>query len=259
MAQKNNLAVYLIGAGLVVIGVSFFISKKIVESSASGPLAATTEEASGRVFLIKKYKTQKIQLKDPVDVFSLDTVETDKDSELVVSFPSAYRIRLLPETSVVFEVTKSATHLILRRGDVKIENFGREDSVWITSQGQKLSATAYELKKNVIESPPEATTPPLNVRNEGLTPEEIQNTLANSRGPFYKCYTQLLQKTPGVVGQASMTFTILNSGKISAPQVSHSSLSDERFKACLIEALSRIEFKSFVGEPISTVFPLKFE
>ena len=256
---KSNFALYLIGAGLLVIGLSFFISKRFIETAASGPVIATTEEPSGRVFLIKKYTTQKIALKSPVEVFSLDTVETDKDSEIVLAFPSAYRIRLLPETSLVLENAKNSTNLILRRGDVKVENFGREDSVWITFQGQRLSATAYELKKNVSETPPEAAPPPPAETGEGLTPEEIQKTLANSRSPFYKCYTQLLQKTPGVTGQASMTFTILNSGKISSPQISHSSLSDERFKGCLIEALSRIEFKSFVGEPISTVFPLKFE
>ena len=94
---------------------------------------------------------------------------------------------------------------------------------------------------------------------EGLTPSYIVDTLKSQKGIFYKCYTQLLQKNPGVVGETSISMTIEPNGKISRSDVTSSQMNDASFKKCLIEATARIEFKPFRGDAITTVFPLKFE
>ncbi|MBO9668406.1 MAG: AgmX/PglI C-terminal domain-containing protein, partial [Bdellovibrio sp.] len=92
----------------------------------------------------------------------------------------------------------------------------------------------------------------------GLTSEFIQDTLRAQRNSFFKCYTQLLQRTPGVVGQASVGFTIERSGKVSQADITSSSIADPAFKKCLIEAIRRVEFKSFGGDPSLSKILFKF-
>ena len=156
--------------------------------------------------------------------------------------------------------------MILKRGDVDVENYGREGSVYISREGVRWTATEYEMTYK--KQAPSSTLPELAPadagntaapRIDGLTSEAIQETLKTYRGSFFKCYTQLLQKTPGVVGQASISFTIERTGRIAQAELISSSISDGDFKKCLLESVRRVEFKSFAGEPISTVFPLRFE
>ncbi|MNL44025.1 hypothetical protein D3C87_1665680 [compost metagenome] len=140
--------------------------------------------------------------------------------------------------------------------------------MYVSRDGVRWDATDYEMnyKKqmqdsalpDIAPSTDSATiTPSKNI--EGLSSEAIQETLKLHRGNFFRCYTQLLQKTPGVVGTASISFTIERTGKVSNAELTSSSLQDPDFKRCLIEATRRVEFKSFLGDPINTVFPLKFE
>jgi hypothetical protein len=93
----------------------------------------------------------------------------------------------------------------------------------------------------------------------GLTEKEIQETMNSHRTSFLKCYSGLLQKDAQAKGEATLTFTVENSGKLSAVEVTSSNLQQDDFKKCLIEVMNRVEFRPFDGSPISTLFPLKFE
>jgi hypothetical protein len=42
-------------------------------------------------------------------------------------------------------------------------------------------------------------------------------------------------------------------------EIAKSDIADPHFKNCLSEVVARTRFRSFNGEPIATVFPLKFE
>lgn len=267
MAKNNWLIPSLIIAGIVSLALSLFIASQTDKQKSGARPLARLELNLGKVYVLRKNMTQKENLTQRSTLFALDSVETTVDGNATLEFDSAYRIRIEENSMVTLDEEGDHVVLIIKRGDVQVENFGREGSVFISRDGVRRNATDYEMtfkRQAPLETLPEVapTTPttsaPANIA-EGLTSEFIQDTLKTHRGSFFKCYTQLLQKTPGIVGQASLSFTIETTGKVSQAEVASSNIQDTSFKKCLIEAIRRVEFKSFSGDPITTVFPLRFE
>lgn len=268
MASRNNLIAFVLVIGVLCLGLSLFLSSRSEKTPfAQKPLASLTPQ-SGRMAIFRKNMTVKEIPVQKSFVFSLDTIETGADGEASLEFDSGYRLHI-PE-NVLMTVTGSPdeTTLILKKGDIQVENFGSEGSVFISKEGSRWTANDYELiyKKRQgdstlpdVSANADTSNIPALQPKEGLSPDYIQDMLRGQRQNFFKCYAQLLQRTPGVTGQASLSFIIDRSGKILQPEVASSSIADAVFKKCLLEALQRMEFKSFTGDPISTVFPLKFE
>ena len=159
-------------------------------------------------------------------------------------------------------------NLVLKKGEIQVENFGSEGSLFISKDGSRWTATDYEQIYKKRQGDPslpdtsvnaDASNMPTPQSKDGLSPDYIQDMMRAQRQTFFKCYTQLLQKSPGVTGQATLSFIIDKNGKVLQPEIASSNIADPGFKKCLLEALQRMEFKSFTGDPISTVFPLKFE
>ncbi len=270
MLQKNNSwPALLLALGLLLVLISFLFLKKWNESATTSSVLARAEDIQGQVFLTKKFSSQKSKVVTPFSVSSLDTIETSSDGQLVLEFPSLYRIRLQANSLVTFEENNEQTLLILKQGDFRVENFGREGSLMISKMGRRISATEFELEQQSKNNPNSSALPsqtlsagkpsPGASSGESLSQEDIQGTLQKHKPMFFKCYTQLLQKTPGITGQVSFAFVIEKSGKISQAEISNSTMNDAKFRVCLLEALSRVDFRAFSGDPISTVFPLKFE
>ncbi|MGZ3794964.1 MAG: AgmX/PglI C-terminal domain-containing protein [Pseudobdellovibrionaceae bacterium] len=222
---------------------------------------------SGEVYILHKNITEKEILKKSASLYYLDTVETGPNGDATFQLDSGYRLRVLDNTLVTLDQEGEKAILILKRGDVQIESFGRGNTVMISKNGQRLSPSEYESilrKENGQNSFPEiaplvADSPaPLNA-SDSLSSEYIQETLKRQIPAFDKCYKQLLQRTPGVVGQVVMTFTIERSGKIANADTTSSTFSSPELNRCLSEGLRRVEFKSFRGDPITSTFPISFE
>jgi len=265
LQQNKSWPKLLLGAGLFLILISFFLLKKWNETASTANVLARTEDIQGPVFLTKKFSTQKNRISSNVSLLSLDTLETAADAQVLLEFPSSYRLRLSGGTVVTFEENGEQTLVILKQGDLLVENFGREGSLFISKAGRRVSATEFELEKQNKTSSGGGLLPPANSPNAAtagggaLSQDDVQATLQKHKPMFFKCYTQLLQKTPGVTGQVTLAFVIEKSGKISQPEITNTSISDPQFRSCLLEALSRVEFRAFSGDPVSTIFPLKFE
>lgn len=267
MAKNNLLIPSLIGLGALSLVLSLIISSQTEKQKVATRPLARIQLNLGKVFILRKNMTQKEALSKRASIYALDSVETGSDGDATMEFDSAYRIRVQENSLVTLDEENDHEVVIIKRGDVQVENFGKEGAVLISRDGVRWSATDYEM--NYKTQAPSQTLPDLapttegalvaGGSTEGLTSEFIQDTLRAQRNSFFKCYTQLLQKTPGVVGQASINFTIERSGRVSNPAVASSTISDDGFKKCLIEAIRRVEFKSFNGPPVTTVFPLKFE
>ncbi|MBV2168501.1 MAG: TonB family protein [Bdellovibrio sp.] len=267
MAKNNWLIPSLIVVGIFSVALSLFIASQTEKQKPGARPLARLELNLGKVFVLRKNMTQKEVLTRKATLFALDSIETGVDGDATMEFDSAYRIRIQENSLITLDEEGDRIVLIIKRGDVQVENYGREGSVFVSKDGVRWNATEYEMnykKQAPTETLPElapaetSQIPTANI-NDGLTSEFIQDTLKTHRGAFFKCYTQLLQKNPGVVGQASISFTIEKTGKVSSAEIASSSLSDAAFKKCLLEAIRRVEFKSFNGDPISTVFPLRFE
>ncbi|WP_374029844.1 AgmX/PglI C-terminal domain-containing protein [Bdellovibrio bacteriovorus] len=267
MAKNNWLISILIIIGIFSVALSLFIATQTEKQKPGTRPLARLELNLGKVFVLRKNMTQKETLTRRATLFALDSVETSVDGDATMEFDSAYRIRVQENSLITLDEENDRIVIIIKRGDVQVENFGREGSVYVSRDGIRWSATDYEMnyKKQAPPetlpelAPAEGTSTPAVTMAEGLTSEFIQDTLKTHRGSFFKCYTQLLQKTPGIVGQASISFTIERTGKVAQAEIASSSINDASFRKCLIEAIRRVEFKSFSGDPISTVFPLRFE
>jgi hypothetical protein len=255
MRRNNHLILIFLFSGLILIGIAFLISKWI-EGGPKIPPIATVEKISDQVFVLRKQLTQREVVGKRSLVYNLETVETGVDGEAVLDFTSSHRIKVYPSSEVTLGKEGDKTVIYLKSGDVKVEAQGREGGLFISKDGTRWNANEYEPSKKEGDAGFRAQE---RTMAEGLNPSYILMTLSAQKGTFYKCYTLLLQKNPKLTGEASISLTIEPTGKISRSEITTSTISDSTFKKCILEATNRIEFKPFSGEPITTVFPLKFE
>ena len=270
MAKNNWLIPSLIALGILSVVLSLFISAKTEKAKPGQRPLARAVLNLGKVSIFRHSMTTKESLTKQSMVFNLDSIETGADGDADLFFDAGDRLHVQENSLITFDEENGRTTLIIKRGDVQVTNSTNVGNVFVSREGVRWALSEYEEQKKKIaleDSLPETALgeealvpqPSVPGRQQGLSTENIQDTLKLYRGNFFKCYTQLLQRTPGVSGQSSLAFTIERSGKVISADVASSSLQDPQFKRCLIEAIRRVEFKSFAGEPISTVFPLKFE
>ncbi len=264
MTKNNWLIPSLIIFGALSVILSVIIGFNTEKTNLGTRQIASIELNLGSVYLLRSGLTHKEILTRKSLLYPLDSVETSIDGDATLDFDSAYRIRIQENSYVTLDKEGEKIVLVLKRGDIHVENFGKEGTVFISRDGVRWNATDYEMNyKKMAENsqlPDLATveTPAIPV-GKGMSAEIIQSTLRTHRNSFFKCYTQLLQKDPSVTAQASITFTIEKTGKIHKASVSNSNIKNPQFSNCLIESIKRIDFKSFEGEAITTTFPLKFE
>ena len=259
MKPNSGLVMTFFFSGLLLVGVGLLISKWMDADSPTSPTLAQVEKVTDSVFILKKHLTQKETIFKKTSLHALESLETSGDGEAILDFPSAYRLHIFPNSQLTLDQEGDATVVYLKAGEIKIVSQGREGTLFIAKGGLRWSATDYESLHPSMHATDPALPSTDSQATEGLTPSYIVDTLKSQKGIFYKCYTQLLQKNPGVVGETSISMTIEPNGKISRSDVTSSQMNDASFKKCLIEATARIEFKPFRGDAITTVFPLKFE
>ncbi|MFS4460888.1 AgmX/PglI C-terminal domain-containing protein [Bdellovibrio sp. HCB2-146] len=267
MAKNNKIILSLIGIGLLSLALSLFISTQTEKQTPGLQSIARAQLNLGKVFVLRKNLTKKELLTRRTSIFPQDSVETGVDGDATLEFDSGDRLHLQENTLVTLDNENDRIVVIVKRGDLQMENQGREGFVFISRDGKRWSPAEYEASKKQVsdslpdvapatgETQPQATS----TIGSGLSPEFIQDVLRTHRPSFFRCYTQLLQKTPGVVGTVSISFTIERTGKVSQADISSTTFADTSFKKCLIEAVRRVEFKSFDGAPIATTFPIRFE
>ncbi len=259
MGRNSNLVMAFFFSGILLLGVGFLVSKWMDADSPTSPKLAQVEKVTDQVFILKKHLTQKVAINQKANLHALESLETNADGEAYLDFPSAFRLHVYPNTQLTLDQEGDVTVVYIKNGDIKIETQGREGTLVFAKAGRRWSALEFD-QQNKNKSGIESLLPLSESQvSEGLTPSYIVDTLKAQKGTFYKCYTQLLQKNSGIVGETSITMTIEPNGKISRSEVTSSQLNDPNFKKCLVDATIRIEFKPFRGEAITTVFPLKFE
>ncbi len=249
------------------MSLSWFMSARLESRSSGLKVLARIVYNSGEVYVLHKNMTEKETLQKSTSLYFLDTVETGPNGDATFEMEGGYRLRVLDNALITLDQEGEKAILILKRGDVQIEALGRDNSVLISKNGLRMTLGEYESqlrKENAAAGFPEmaplvAESPPPPSAGDSLSSDYIQDTLKRQIPAFDKCFKQLLQRTPGVVGQVVMTFTIERSGKIASADATTSTIDNAEFKHCLSEALRRVEFKSFRGDPITSTFPLGFE
>lgn len=255
--MKNWTLPLLVGLAVVFFGLSYFLSRSADQQAGLSPLASA-EEIRGTVYGLRKNSNKREKLVRSWSISSLDSMETGGDGEFLMKFETGFEVRVLDSTLLTLDKEEDRVILIIKRGDVHIVKFGADGKLVISKEGRRFLAPEYELQYKNSKSALQLKSPQTGDSSQ-LSGQQIQDTLNAHKNDFYRCYTKLLQKTPGVSGQSNISFTIDPSGRVVSPSVSSSSLSDKSFQACLVEVIQRINFKSFSGDSISTVFPIKFE
>lgn len=256
-------------AGLVVLGlaalvISFFLQKKSSAERDSLYRIGQVEKQRGNVWIFRAGLDQKKKVEKSVSVSPLDTIEVEDGSEARLIFENTAVLRLMSESLFTFERVEIEEGIqdvvFIQRGDLKVEDSGRDGELFISKNGQRVAAKLYNESKLAAEQIQKPVLPDISeASSAGLSDDEISTLVTAQRPNFMKCYMNLLQKEPQSKGEVSMNFTIENSGKVGLIEISSVQLRQEDFKKCLSEVLSRIQFRSFSGTPISTFFPLKFE
>jgi hypothetical protein len=268
IAKSKYLIPTLITAGLFFMTLSWWMSTGLDSHAPGLRSLARIVFNSGEVFVLHKNMTEKEVLKKSSKLYYLDTIETGPNGDAGLEVDSGYRLRILDNTLITLDQDGEKTVLILKRGDVQFENFGSSTDLLVSKNGQRMTPSEYvsilkrdgtqgsfpELAPNVAEP-----TTAGNGGGGGLSSEYIQDTLKRQIPAFDKCYKQLLQRTPGILGEVVLTFSIERTGKISSVDTSTATISDADFKRCLTEVVRRVEFKSFSGDPITSTFPMNFE
>ena len=253
--------------GVFFIGLSLYFGQKTNLRVSPAITLARAEKLTGEAHLLRSGGQQKNSLEHRTALGPLDSVETGDLGEVRLDFESAFRIRLKEHSLVTLERVEDQDGfhvvLIIKRGSIQIENFGREGDLFIAKNGERISATDYQESPLAMAPVTGAMAVPIakpeSASQTSISEQEIQDVMASHRTSFLKCYTQLLQKDPNAKGEVSLTFTVENNGKMSGTEVSSPTLNQPDFKKCLIEVMNRVEFRIFEGAPVSTLFPLKFE
>jgi hypothetical protein len=253
--------------GLICIGLSLFLTTNPNEHLATTPPLAKAQRITGDATITRHGSLKREKLEGHPTLSHLDSVETGDLGEVRLDFESAFRVLLKESTLVTLEriEDQKGFHvvLIVKRGSIQVENLGHEGDLFIAKNGERISANQYHespLSKVAVENPQTAlATTTASVAGATLSEQEIQDVMGSHRTSFLKCYSQLLQKDPNAKGDATLTFTVENNGKVNGVEITSNTLKQDDFKKCLSEVMNRVEFRSFQGPPVSSLFPLKFE
>ncbi|PWU14014.1 MAG: hypothetical protein C5B49_13840 [Bdellovibrio sp.] len=263
--NKVPWVVGLLIFGFIALAVSFWLEKRARRERDSMVRIGQVERNYGTVFLFRPGSDQKKKVTQLDFLSPLDSVQTDEQSEARIALENNAVVRILPESLVTFERVELNDGfqdvLVLQRGDIHVEDGGREGEFFVAKNGQRVPGTHYHetnLSKEPIEKPVSLEIR-ANETSQGLSDDEINNLVGTQRGNFMKCYTKLLQKEPEAKGDLSLNFTIETSGRVGSIEVSAPRLQDDEFRKCISSVLNRVQFRTFTGAAISTYFPLKFE
>ncbi len=258
MKRSNWFVPIVITIGVAIIVLSLWAPQNKFNLGFNQKSLAQIIERSGVVKLQNNEMPAEIQIKSDYKVEALDVIRTENNSEAVIEFQNGGQFRLAEKTEVVIDLLDNGSPMVLiRTGEIFVEKFGKSPGYWVRSEGQLYSATDYVLldRKSgtkLVDAMPTQ-------EQEQISQVEIETILNAKKNDFFKCFGQLIQKFPQATGQVLVAFTIEKQGTTSKVEISKSDINDSHFKSCLSEVVARTRFRSFSGNPIATVFPLKFE
>jgi hypothetical protein len=255
--MKSTAAFVILGVILSAIGLSWLFFQQQTEIQ-KNPLGRV-ELASGKAFLRNSIGKSKIPIVTTNKIQNLDEIETLENAQVILSFPSAYKLRVFPQSLLIIDQQKDFLQIIIKRGDVVIENFGEDGKLFVTKDGVRLSATDYQLdvKKSFVIPETPIQEPAPETKNPQI--QEIDQVIQKNKPQFQRCYNLLIQRKSNLKGDVVLSLSIAPTGKITDRQIIKTFAEDLEFKNCLFEVVQRLQFSAFVGETLTTMIPLQFE
>lgn len=261
MKLNNWFVPALISLGLILILFSTLVPQSKINLGSDEKELAKIVEKSGSVFLQNTEISVQVDLNINQVLKKNDLIRTDKNSSVLINFYNGGQFRLPEQTEVLLDKTESGAPLVVvRTGEIFIEKFGKPPGYSVRQNGQIYDSVDYALidHKNT-QFLKEPIPDQRNKELATISQQEIEQTLNSKKNDFFKCFGQLIQKNPQASGQVLLSFTIEKQGHTSKLEIAKSEILDVSFKSCLIEVVGRTKFRAFTGDPVTTIFPLKFE
>ncbi len=247
---------------MLALGLSIYWGR----NSNNQVVIATAERELGKSYLFKAGFSKRELISDSAPVTNLDSIETQETGEIKINFLNGYVVKIRSNSLVTVEAHDELkeTLITIARGSLVVESLGRDPQFFISKDGKKILASEFNkyiasLEDGTPSLNADTTEIPLPQGNGELTEDEINTYMNRQKANFFKCYTQLLQSTPEAKGTVTLNFTIDRSGHVLDSQVQSNELAQADFHKCLTEVLKRVEFRSFTGQNVTAVYPVRFE
>lgn len=257
MKKSNWLVPGLITIGIALILLSIWSPKS--NFSFSKKSFAKLIERAGTVKLQNNEMPAEVKVSSKYEFEPRDVLRTEAESEAVVEFNNGGQFRISEKSEVLLDtLDNNQPVVVIRTGEIFVEKFGKSPTFWVRSEGQLYSAVDYVLidKKNGTKLTDSIPSQP---EKDQLSQVEIESVLNSKKSDFFKCFGQLIQRNPQAAGAVLISFTIERQGFTSKVEISKADINDVSFKSCLMEVVSRSRFRTFTGNSVTTVFPLRFE
>lgn len=270
MAKNSRLLIILLSLGIFSIALSYWVNQAFDNKTSSQSLASIEVE-SNPVQVKRKSFTTKETLRGESRLYELDEVEVGIDGEANLELATGHRLKLLPNTILSLNRESEKMVLILRRGQFEILRDGDDSQLLISKNGIRWSLREFiNMSGADSKNPPSAPSTSSEsmfsnspqshqLQINSLTPEYLAATMTGYRDSFQKCYSQLLLKDSEAKGNCAISFTVQKNGRTSDIQIISCEIKDSGFQKCITQVTQRAQFRSFPGEPVTTVFPLVFQ
>ena len=223
------------------------------------------ESLSGDVKIRKPESLSTVNATTGLNLRTDDSVLTEGDQSVVISFNSGLKIELEPHSTIV--ITDTGPEMIFLKGHIKVLN---------QVSGISLPPEALTKDDVNIVPPPEAVPqvekkivkiekskgPVMRKKVDektSLPDGYISSIIRNQKTFLNRCYAQHLRLDPDTQGRIDTSLVIEKDGSVSTARVVGSTIADPQLQQCIVGTLQRAKFKSFAGDPIVVNYPITFD
>mgnify|MGYP007039173294 CR=1 FL=1 len=181
--------------GLALIAIGILISAgglywMQTRSSGDNTLGtvARVDLISGTASIINDLRGSSRSLQRKDYLAQLESLQTEPHSEIHLSFDSGASIQVFENSLITIDKQNKFTQLIIKRGDILIENPGPEGSLFVLKNSQRLTALEFQSGSSV--HPTAALPPPDNSSPKNIG-QSLAQALDSHKPNFQKCFATL--------------------------------------------------------------------
>ena len=241
----------------------------------------------GQARLHKSNEMGSEPLNEKGSLFSGDRIETAAKSSVDVEIGTGGLIKILENSRVLFERDEKAvpplTRVEIIEGRIQTVVKPVELNIVLVDNGStsSLAEHAQIPVEKIVPAPdtlstlPKATSdtrelhlggqrgsppgPAPGTAADTLPDDYIESTVRNQKSLLSRCFAEHLKTNTKAQGRVDLSFLIEKSGAVQQVRVIGSTIPDEKFKACLVQVIERVQFRKFNSDPILVNYPLSFE
>jgi|GEM_PF-3779231 len=261
---QRKIKIGILISGLILLALSgYFITRKSERTVIREGLG-WIERDFGEIEVGQKGQSRRVQTREIARPG--DSISTAEDAEAKLQLHDGSELRILENSQILMEESLGKMLIVIKRGNIRVDEIQTRDQISISKNGQRVLAESYETSP-VFSEPTlpdkEQISAVGRLQRKPPSEKEISEQFQKQKTALFKCYGQLLQKDPKAKGEINLSFMIQETGKTSnlmvQPAGEASTLKDSGFEKCLSDVVSRIQFESFNGSPVSAIYPLSFE